>query len=59
MEALRENLDAEVIKREHFQRAIENVHPSITRETVEAYRRIKAQLMQRSAIEATEKPVYG
>ncbi len=60
MICLRENLDSDYISKKHFIQAIEVIHPSITKETMEAYRKIKRELTGRRILEdSATKPVYG
>ncbi len=44
MMALRENIDAKEVKREHFMKAMENVHPSIDEEMLDYYMEVEKKL---------------
>lgn len=44
MIALRENLEANVVTGQHFEKAIQTVRPSVTKETIEYYNRIAKEL---------------
>ncbi|HDN95867.1 MAG: ATPase [Thermoplasmata archaeon] len=44
MIALRENMNAKVVKREHFMKALEEVHPSIDEEMMDYYREMEKKL---------------
>lgn len=44
--ALRESIDAEIVTRTHFDEALLKVRPSVTKNTVDAYRKIEEQFLQ-------------
>ncbi len=46
MLALRENIESQEVKNEHFKKAFEKVKPSIDKSTIEVYRKIEEKLLQ-------------
>ncbi|MDO8467973.1 MAG: CDC48 family AAA ATPase [Nanoarchaeota archaeon] len=46
MLALRENLDAKIVKKEHFEKAIDKVKPSVTKMTIDTYKKIEDNFLK-------------
>jgi transitional endoplasmic reticulum ATPase len=46
MEALREDLKSPFVKRKHFDKALEKVKPSVTKATIETYRKIELEYLK-------------
>jgi len=51
--ALRENEDAKVVKTEHFLKAFESVHPTISEDVREWYTKMTETLHKRPKLEST------
>jgi len=46
MEALRENLENSFVRKEHFDKALEKVKPSVTKSTIETYKKIESEYLK-------------
>ncbi len=44
--ALRENIEAKVVKKEHFEKALDRVKPSVTKMTIETYKKIEDNFLK-------------
>lgn len=56
--ALRENMKAKEVKMTHFDQALSEVQPSVTKEIKEAYEDLKETFKSARAKEMQEKPIY-
>jgi transitional endoplasmic reticulum ATPase len=46
MEALRENLDIPFVTEKHFNQALEKIKPSVTKATIETYKKIETEYLK-------------
>ena len=44
--ALRENIESKIVKKEHFDEAINKVRPSVTKSTIEVYSKIEENFLK-------------
>ena len=58
MVALRENMDTEEVKLEHFKEAIEKLTPSLSEDDIEKYKQIEKEYLKKARAIITEKPHY-
>jgi transitional endoplasmic reticulum ATPase len=60
MIALREDMDAKIVKRKHFDSAIQKIKPSVTKQSVNQYKKIEEQFLNnaKSAIAQTASGSY-
>ncbi len=58
MLALRESPDSEVVKRKHFDEALKKISPSVTKQTIEAYKKVEEKLVKNSKAPVLNKATY-
>ncbi len=56
--ALREDMESAKVAKKHFEKALEKVRPSVTKEIEQAYNKIQDTLRVKASSEIKEKPTY-